>query len=294
MCIDTALSMGELCCTVNPWFGREAEYKLAPAETKKKVLVVGGGPAGMEAARVLAERGHQVTLCEKEEQLGGQLILASVPPHKDEIEQLNKYLARQLEKFEVSISLGTEATEEWIDQVKPDVVVLATGVNPFFPQIPGIEGENVVLSLDVLAGKAEVGDNVAIIGGELVGCETADYLTGKGKQVTVMRRSDTMAAKMNTHARENLLGRLKRKDVGMLPGVQYEEITKEGVVISYEGKKQTITADTIVIATGSNSEVSLLDTLQAKGLTVYTIGDCTSPGRIADAIRDAAQIGGEI
>jgi len=208
--------------------------------------------------------------------------------------QLSNYHARQLEKFGVSVSLGTEATVEWIDQVKPDVVILATGVNPFLPQIPGIEGENIVLSLDVLAGKAEVGNRVAIIGGELVGCETAEYLSDMGKQVTVMRRSDTMAAKMNTHARENLLGRLKRKNVSMLTSVQYEEITKEGVVITHDGKKQTIQADTVVIATGSNPEVSLLDTLRAKGLTVYTIGDCTSPGRIADAIRDATQIGGEI
>ena len=294
MCIDSAMSMGELCCTVNPWFGREAEYKLTPIEMKKKVLVVGGGPAGMEAARVLTERGHQVTLCEKEEQLGGQLTLASVPPHKSELMQLSKYHARQLEKLGVSVSLGTEATGEWIDQVKPEVVVLATGVNPFLPQIPGIEGGNVVLSLDVLAGKAEVGEKVTIIGGELVGCETADYLSDMGKQVTVMRRSDTMAAKMNLHARENLLGRLKRKGVGLLTGVTYEEITGEGIVITREGKKQTIQAETIVIATGSNSEVSLLGTLQAKGLTVYTIGDCASPRRISDAMRDGAQIGGEI
>jgi NADPH-dependent 2,4-dienoyl-CoA reductase/sulfur reductase-like enzyme len=293
-CIDTALSMGELRCTVNPWFGREAEYKLSPIEMSKKVLVVGGGPAGMEAARVLAEKGHQVSLCEKEEQLGGQLILAGVPPYKDELVQLNKYLAGQLEKIGVSVSLGTEATVEWIDQAKPDIVVLATGVNPFLPQIPGIEGDNVVLSLDVLAGRAEVGERIAVIGGELVGCETADYLSDKGKQVTVMRRSDALAAKMNPHARENLLARLKRKGVGMLTGVKYEEITGEGLVITQEGKKQTIQAETIVLATGSNSEVSLLGTLQARGLTVYTIGDCASPGRISDAMRDGAQIGGEI
>ena len=294
MCIDSAMSMGELICTVNPWFGREAEYKLTPAEVKKKVLVIGGGPAGMEATRWLAERGHQVTLCEKEGELGGQLILASIPPHKGEIEQLSKYLANRLEKLGVNISLGTEATEEWIDQVKPDVVILATGVNPFLPQIPGIERDNVVLSLDVLSGKADIGEKVAIIGGELVGCETADYLSDKGKQVTVMRRSDTMAAKMNTHARENLLGRLKRKGVGMLTGVQYEEITVEGIVITIDGGKQTIQADTIVIATGSNAELSLLETLNAKGITVHTIGDCTSPGRIADAMRDGAKVGGEI
>ena len=243
---------------------------------------------------MLAERGHQVTLCEKEEQLGGQLILASVPPHKDEIMQLSKYLARQLEKLGVSVSLGTEATGEWIDQIKPDVVVLATGVNPFLPQITGVEGENVVLSLDVLAGKAEVGENVAIIGGELVGCETADYLSDMGKQVTVMRRSEAFAVKMNARARENLLARLNRKGVGLLSGVKYEEITGEGITITREGKKQTIQADTIVVAAGSTPEVSLLGTLQKRGLRVYAIGDCASPGRITDALGDGARIGLEL
>jgi len=294
MCIDTALSMEGVRCSVNPWFGREAEYSLKPVETRKKVLVIGGGPAGMEAAMVLAERGHQVTLCEKEERLGGQLTLASVPPYKGELDQLRKYQERQLEKLGVSIRLGIEATSEWIDQLKPDAVVLATGVKPFLPRIPGIDGKNVVLSLDVLAGKAEVGERVAIIGGELVGCETADYLADRGKRVTVMRRSDAMAAKINLHARDNLLGRLKRKGVDLLTGVKYEEITGEGIIITREGKKQTIQADTIIIATGSTSEKSLLEILQAKGLTVYPVGDCASPGRIADAMRDGTQIGGEI
>jgi NADPH-dependent 2,4-dienoyl-CoA reductase/sulfur reductase-like enzyme len=293
-CIDTALTMEELRCTVNPSFGKEAEHRPKPVELRKNVLVVGGGPAGMEAARMLAEKGHRVTLCEKEEQLGGQLNLASIPPHKGEIGQLSKYLARQVEKLGVSISLGAEATVESIDRVKPDVVVLATGVRPFLPQIPGIEGTNVVFSLDVLTGDAQVGEQIAIIGGELVGCETADYLSDRGKQVTVMRRSEAFAVKMNARARENLLARLNRKGVGLLSGVNYEEITGEGIIITREGKKQTIKADTIVVAAGSTPEKNLLDTLQAKGLTVYTIGDCATPGRITDALGDGARIGREL
>jgi NADPH-dependent 2,4-dienoyl-CoA reductase/sulfur reductase-like enzyme len=286
--------MEELRCTVNPSFGKEAEHRPKPVELRKNVFVVGGGPAGMEAARMLAEKGHRVTLCEKEEQLGGQLNLASIPPHKGEIGQLSKYLARQVEKLGVSISLGAEATIESIDRVKPDVVVLATGVRPFLPQIPGIEGTNVVFSLDVLTGDAQVGEQIAIIGGELVGCETADYLSDRGKQVTVMRRSEAFAVKMNARARENLLARLNRKGVGLLSGVNYEEITGEGIIITREGKKQTIKADTIVVAAGSTPEKNLLDTLQAKGLTVYTIGDCATPGRITDALGDGARIGREL
>ncbi|MFC1966015.1 FAD-dependent oxidoreductase [Chloroflexota bacterium] len=290
-CLDSAFSMGELRCSVNPLFGKEAEYTLKPAEPRKKVLVVGGGPAGMEAAITLAGRGHQVSLWEKEDRLGGQLILAGVPPHKSEVAQLNRYLIRQMEKSGVSVSLGTEAAPESIEEVKPDAVVLATGSRPWLPQIPGIERTNVVHSLDVLTGNVQVGERVAIIGGELVGCETAEYLAERNRKVTVMRRGKSMAVNMNPLARDNLLSRLTRKGVALLPGVKYENITEEGVVITKKGKRRVIPADSVVVAVGAAPVVGLLDTLRARGLVVYPIGDCVSPGKIADALRDGLRIG---
>jgi len=294
LCLDTAFSMGELRCAVNPWFGKEAEYTLTPGKVRKDVLVIGGGPAGMEAARMLAERGHRVTLWEREKQLGGQLNLASVPPHKGEIGQLSKYLERQLESSGVSISLGTEATPESIEEAKPDVVVLATGIRALVPEIPGMEGARVVLSADLLAGKAMVGEKVAIIGGELVGCETADYLADRGKQVTLMRRAEAFATNLNPLDRDNLLARLKRKGVALLPGVKYVGFTGQGVEITRGEKKETIQADTIVIAAGAVPEVSLLAGLQGKAFPVYTVGDCATPGNISDALRDGARVGGQI
>ena len=293
-CLDTALATGELRCAVNFSFGKEAEHILAPADARKKVLVVGGGPAGMEAAITLAKRGHHVTLWEREKRLGGQLALASVPPHKSEVAQLSNYLASQLNKSGVSISLGTEATVALIEEMKPDAVVVATGIRPILPRIPGIDNAKVVLSSDVLAGKTVVGENVAIIGGELVGCETADYLVDKGKYVTVMRRGETFATKVNSLARDNLLARLKRKGVTLMPRVKYDEITDKGLTITKDGEKQTIPADTIVVAAGAAPEVSLVEALQARGLTVHAIADCVSPGNIADALRDGAQVGREI
>jgi len=293
-CMDSAFSMGELCCAVNPSLGREADYAPKPAEVRKRVLVVGGGPAGMEAARTLAIRGHQVSLWEKEERLGGQLALASMPPYKVEIAQLSKYLERQVEKSGVNILRGCEATLESIEEMSPDAVVMATGSRPLLPQIPGIERAKVVLALDVLAGKAEVGERVAIIGGELVGCETAEYLVDRGRQVTVMRRGEAMAANMNPLARDTLLARLKRRGVALLPGVKYEEISDEGVVVTREGKRQTIPADTIVVAAGATPEVSLLGALQARGIAAYAVGDCASPGKIANALADGARVGREI
>lgn len=294
LCLDSAFSMGELRCSCNPLFGKEGEYSLKPAEIKKKVLVVGGGPAGMKAAMSLAERGHRVTIWEKADRLGGQLVPGCVPPHKSKVGELCNYLTSQLEKLGVSISLGIEATPGAIAEMKPDAVVVATGSRQFIPPITGIDRNNVVHSLDVLGKGVEVGARVAIIGGELVGCETADYLADKGKQVTVMRRGDAMAVKMNPLARDNLVARLKSKGITLLTGVNYQEITNEGVVITREGKKLTIPADNIVVAAGSTPEVSLHRTLQAGELRVYAVGDCVSPGKISDAMRDGLKIGSEI
>jgi len=291
-CIDSARSMGELCCAVNPSLGREVEYALKPAEVRKKVLVVGGGPAGMVAAMTLAGRGHDVSLWEKGE-LGGQLAVAAVPPYKGEIAQLRESLMRQVKKAGGSILRGREAGIELIEEMCPDAVVLATGSRPIIPEIPGIEQTKVALALDVLAGKVGIGEQVAIIGGELVGCETAGYLADRGHQVTVMRRGDAVATNMNPIARDILLARLTTKGVTLLPGVSYERITDEGVAITKAGKGQIIPADTIVVAAGATPEVSLLGALEARGVEMYAIGDCASPGKIANAMSAGARVGRE-
>jgi len=295
ICLDTVFTTRELKCSVNASVAKEEEYTLRPAETKRKVLVVGGGPAGMEAARTAAIRGHEVVLWEKKEKLGGQLLLAAVAPHKEVIGRLNKYMAAQLKKAGVQVSLGHEATAESVKATKPEVVVLATGSTPFIPDIPNVGRENVVLALDVLAGWQGVGDRVVVIGGELVGCETADYLAQKGKTVTIMRRGSSMAANLNPRARDNLLARLIKNGVTMLTSVRYEEITDRGLVITNkEGKRQNIEADTIVLATGAIQNTELATQLEGQDITLHLIGDCVTPGKIIEAIRDGARVGREI
>jgi NADPH-dependent 2,4-dienoyl-CoA reductase/sulfur reductase-like enzyme len=300
-CIETLAWADGVVCAVNPAIAREAEFEIKKAAKPKKVVIAGGGPAGMEAARVAALRGHQVTLYEKSKKLGGQLIQAAVPPHKSEIGDLIAFQATQLKKRKVKVVLGKALTPSEVQKLKPDAVIVATGVKNVVPdaEVPGISTlSNVVMAEDVLLGKAKVGDRVVIIGGDLVGCETAEYLANKGKTVTVLRRSKAMADSMNPDMRMILVDRLAQKGVRMIPNVQYMLATDSGIRIHSRGgitsmaeiaadAMKNISADTFVIAAGSTADTELADALKGKkGLKVYSVGDCVEPRRIQEAIRE--------
>ena len=294
-CFETVVSGTSLRCSVNASAGKELENVIVPAEIAKRVLVIGGGPAGMEAARVAAQRGHRVTLYERERELGGQLHAAAAPPYKQEVAALRDYLARQLAKSGVEVRLAEEVTATSVEDSKPDAVIVAAGATSLVPEIPGVKRDNVVTASDVLLGKSEVGEKVVIIGGELVGCETADFLCQKGKQVTVVRRGPDMATKMSPINREALLSRLNKRGVTLLTGVTYEEITDLGLVITdKEGSRRTLEADSIVLAAGAVSNTALFKAVEGKVPEIHNAGDCLQPRRILDAIHDGARLGREV
>lgn len=293
-CLDTLLrTPGEdIQCAVNPAMGREQEHSITRAERIRKVFVVGGGPAGMEAARVAALRGHKVQLYENGQELGGQLLLAQVAPYKQRIGELARYLSDQMGRQGVEVHLATEVTADLIAEKAPDAVILATGASPFMPGIPGLDRENVVMAVDVLTGRAKVGARVAIIGGELVGCEVADFLADAGRKVTLIRRGAELALKVNLTTREQLLYRLAVKEVTIMTEIEYREITGDGVaIIDKNGKEQTIKADTVVLATGTRPNTELLHILEGRVSEVYPVGDCVEPRNILESMKEGYRAG---
>jgi len=284
-------------CTVNPFGGKEGEYVLTPAERKKKVIVVGGGPAGMEAAMTAAARGHRVTLYEKGPEPGGWLLVGCLPPHKDEIRKLYKSLSERTKKAGVDIRLNTEATPDMIAEEKPDVLILAPGANPLIPDIPGVKGPNVVMAEDILTGRKTVGGAVIVIGGGLVGCETAEYLIEKGKgvtKVTVLEMLDRMADNISPTYRPFFLARLKKEGVQMKTRTTVLEITQKGVRVDESGTPGFIEGDVIVLAVGLKADAAFVESFRGKAPEVYSVGDCVKPRMIKEAIGEGFSVGMKI
>jgi len=282
---------GSVRCCVNTLAGGEDEYTIKPAEKAKKVLIVGGGPGGMEAARVAKLRGHDPILYDKNEKLGGQLLLARIPPHKDGVDRLLDYLPRQIVKLDIRTELGKEVTPQLVKELQPDAVIVATGPNTFIPPIPGIDRENVVLAEGVLTGKAKVGENVVVIGAGMVGGETAEFLVEKGKKVTIVEMLEEISIGTWAQIRTSVLQRLAAKGVPMFMGTRCDELTDRGLeVTTSQGEKRTLPADTVVIAAGAKANRELYQQIKDTVPEIYLIGDCVEPRRILEAIDDGSRV----
>jgi 2,4-dienoyl-CoA reductase-like NADH-dependent reductase (Old Yellow Enzyme family)/thioredoxin reductase len=313
-CFDRVFQFEPATCMVNPAAGIEAESLLTPAPRKKKVLIIGGGPAGMKAALTASDRGHQVILVEKSLQLGGQLLLNEKIPGREEILLAAVDLEKNLRARPVEILPEKEADEAFIQQTAPTVVIVATGATPLIPSIPGINHSKVVLAWDILSGKSNVGRKVVIVGGNAVGLETALYLASHGtispevlhflmvnkaespdmiekllnrgdKEVCVVEMTKKLGQDIGNSTRWTIMAELKRLGVKVIPGAKAVEVNDAGLRIRKDTKEEVLSADSIVIATGSKSE-NTLASVKDLAPEVYVIGDAKKPRNALEAIRE--------
>ena len=292
---DVMIDFSPISCTVNPIVGKEKEYqaKLPRVTKKKKVLVLGGGPGGMQAAVIAAQKGHNVTLYEKDNELGGQLILATIPPDKQDLNSLLNYLKVQVAKSGVKVVLNKEATPEAVKKFAPDSIIIAVGSTPFVPDIPGVNGQNVMNCREVLSGQKKPGKKVVVIGGGYVGCETCFFMANKGVNVTLVFRSSEPALDVKYWMiRSHYQDKLKEYGVKVMPQVKYGKITPKGLNLTdKEGKEVFLEADNIVLATGATPNKALGESLKGKYLEFYEVGDCVEPRRIREALEEGIWAG---
>jgi 2,4-dienoyl-CoA reductase (NADPH2) len=322
-CFDAGEHFRPVICRVNASFGKEREYEIKPAPVKKKVMIIGGGPAGMEAARVLALRGHQVVLFDKQSKLGGSLAVAAMVKgmEREDIPGLVRYLTTQVRKAGVEVHLGKTATGDTVAAVKPDVILVAAGGTHDIPNIPGINRSNVAtgermhgrlkfflkffgpeflrkltelpFAMDLVVGK-----QVVIMGGRLHGCQTAEYLLHLGRKITIVdtgTEKDIGDGLLEVFIKPYLMYWLKDHGVEFVTEVKYEEVTNEGLVVrTKDGSKRLLKADTVITALPLLPNTKLIDSMKGKAKEVYPIGDAHEPHLIVDAIAAGAKIGHEL
>lgn len=289
-CFNRAHSMRLMSCAVNPQCNREKEAAFCKAEHTKSCLVIGGGPAGMEAARVLALRGHTVTLVEKEKQLGGMYRWASVPEFKDDGKLLISWYEHQMERLKVQVELNSDVQAQDPRIEAADVVICATGSHAFLPPIKGIEYG--VTAVDVLKGAVTAKKEATIIGGGLVGCELAIWLSQHGKSVRIIEMADTL---MSTGApadmnKQMILELLEHHQVEIRLQTKLQEIREHEIVVETQGAIQELASDCTILALGYRSNRSLYDQILLKAKDIYNIGDSSHPKDIMEGIWDAYEL----
>ncbi len=298
-CVYQVMQDKPLHCIQNPAAGREKIYgmgKIKPASTKKKVMIIGGGPAGLKVAEIAALRGHNVTLLEKDTRLGGQVLIATKIPHREEIEEVIRHLIIQIKNLAVKIHLGEEVNPESIKRMHPDVVVIATGSYPFIPSIPGIKEGNGVTVWDVILERKKVGQKVVVLDKDRhwQGLGTAEFLADRGKQVEIITPAFFVGDNLEPSNVVTAYQRLFENGVTLTPHTDIKEIVDHSVVTFnvYSRKEKKIEGvDTVVFACGNRSNDKLHLVLRDKVKELYVVGDCVAPRRIEQVIYEANHIG---
>jgi len=282
-------------CMFNPLTGREAEIQVVPAEQPRKVMVVGGGPGGLEAATIAASRGHRVSLYEQESRLGGQFHLAAQAPHKEEFLDVIRHFELMAGRAGVEIQVGAHVTPQMVLDAHPDVVIVATGGVPLTIPFPGLEETRWFLAADLLDGTEQVDTPTAfVIGGGLVGLESADYLAARGVQVTLVEMLPEVGADMDVLAKAMLLGRLKKQGVAIHTSAKVTSLTKNEVVTEQNGALVRFPIETVVMAVGVRPVRELAGVLEHSGLEMHLIGDAFQPRKALEAIWEGFQVGAKI
>ena len=274
--------------------GRGITYRATPALVKKNIVIVGGGVAGMEAARTCALRGHKVTLFEKSDKLGGNLIPAGKHEFKKEVKRLNTWYQAELASLPVEIRMQEEATPEKIQALNADAVILAVGSNAVIPKIPGVDKEKCMSCSEALADQKPAGDKVVIVGGGLVGCEMALEYLQEGKKVTIVEALDhilSAGAPVPLQDVQMLKDAFEYYHAEILEGHRIVEVNDQGAVVEdKEGKRETVEADTVIMSVGFRPLPSMKDALEDMDVDVYQIGDGRQVGSIMTAVWEAYEV----
>jgi mycofactocin system FadH/OYE family oxidoreductase 2 len=295
-CIDRIYQGKPVTCVQNPATGRERELaEVHPANTPKKVVVVGGGVAGLEAARMAAARGHRVVLFEKTAELGGQVLLAARAPARAEYAGIVRFLAAQVRKLAIDVRLAVEATASAVLAERPDAVIVATGSHPFVPPVPGSDGKHVVTDRDVLSGEAKVGANVVVVDDVHTqqALSTAELLLEQGKRVEVISPLFYVGQDIGVTSIAPLYKRLFTAGVVLTPGTELRAVEGSAVIVAnvYSGVERRIEGvDTVVLSAGSRSIDSLYRALKGQVAELYAVGDCVAPRGVHQAILDATRV----
>jgi 2,4-dienoyl-CoA reductase-like NADH-dependent reductase (Old Yellow Enzyme family)/thioredoxin reductase len=293
-CYKRILGQLAICCSVNPMLGKEADPASPKADPAKRIVVVGAGPAGMEAAFRARERGHDVTLIEKGTHLGGQLLLAAVPPGRKDIERFTDYLASGLTRSGVKVILNEEVFPSVIRRLQPDAVIIATGAQPCKLAVPGLPAEQGVTAWDVLSGKPMASGPYLIVGAGLVGCETADLLSDRGEKVTVVEILPEIACDADKDTKAYFDIRFQNKRVKIYTGANLVRMEGRLAIIRLGDEEIRIETGTVVFSAGAKPEDSLYEQMTSAGIPVIKAGDCMKPRRLLDSVEEGFLAGNRV
>ena len=289
-CADKGVPGIGRCCAVNPFAGLEHVMEVKPARVKKKILVAGGGPAGIQAALMADLMGHDVTLWEKEDRLGGLARLMHIAPYKKEMEHVLDYLNHSLKKSRVNVRLGQKADIKSMSAFKPDVVIIAIGSLSILPDLPGMDSSNAIAARYLYKGIEVSGSRIVIVGGGDIGCETAEWIAGKGRQITIVELLPQILKNMKKIPRKRMMARLSQKGINILTETQMKSMDNEQVLLVGKGNKEfMVEADAVVLALPSSPDDSFIKEVKGKFKKVLTVGDAETPGNLGSALRSAAQ-----